>query len=121
MKDKNNDKEIFKEKLLLNGFKLVAVEEINKLPTDKKAFLLKTKNKKLQRELKRWASKNDVVILINPERIKHKHCKRLFAFVIDDEFKNQMPEEKHVTRKLIDAQEDRDSIKDFLNIHTTSK
>jgi len=53
MSNKDNEKEVFEEQLLLNGFKLVAVEKYSKLPFDKKAFLLKTQNKELERDLSR--------------------------------------------------------------------
>src|SRR6056297_1550458 len=116
MDDKDNDKKIFEEKLLLNGFKLVAIEEIDKLPAGKRAFLLKTKDKKLQRELKRWASKNDVVMLINPPKITYNQCKKLFAVVVDDACRDQFEYKHKLKDKFISGNADLESIKDFLEI-----
>lgn len=116
MINKDNEKEVFEEQLLLNGFKLMAVEEFSKLPSDKKAFLLKTQNNELERDLRRWASKNNVVILINPEKIIYDHCKRMFALVVDHELKDQLPEIEFLKEGLIHSHHDLESIKDFLRI-----
>ena len=115
MINKDNEK-VFEEQLLSNGFKLVAVEEYSKLPIDKKAFLLKTQNKELKRDLRRWASQNDVVILIHPEKTEYEQCKRMFALVVDHELKDQLPEIESVKEGLIHTHHDLESIKDFLRI-----
>lgn len=116
MDNEDNARKIFEEQLLLNGFKMVAVEEYSKLPSDKKAFLLKTQSRKLERELKRWASRNNSVILLNPVKIDYEHGKRMFALVVDEDLKDQLPELESVKERLINSHHDVESIKDFLRI-----
>jgi len=110
----DNEKEVFEEQLLLNGFNLVAVEECSKIPSDKKVFLLKTQDRELERDLRRWASKNNVVILVNPEKTEYEHCNRMFALVVDHELKDQLPVIESVKEGLIHTHHDLESIKDFL-------
>lgn len=110
------DDELLREKLLLNGFKITAVQEFNKLPSDKKAFLLQTNQKHLRKKLQQWAYENDVVMLINPQKITYNQCKRLFAFVVDDTFRDQFEYKHKLKDKFIIDDTDLESIKDFLEI-----
>jgi len=100
-----NSKDDFEEHLIELGLELVAVKNSDDIPYNKKAFLLITTDKIVKRKLFKWAKENNVIVLYNPDEIEYAHCKRLFAFVIDEDLKNdfQFPEfliDKYLTTNL---------------------
>jgi len=100
-----NSKDDFEEHLIELGLELVAVKNADDIPYNKEAFLLITTDKIIKRKLFKWAKQNNVIVLFNPDEIEYAHCKRLFAFVIDEDLKNdfQFPEfliDKYLTTNL---------------------
>ena len=100
-----NSKDDFEEHLIELGLELVAVKNSDDIPYNKEAFLLITADKIIKRKLFKWAKQNNVIVLYNPDEIEYAHCKRLFAFVIDEDLKNdfQFPEfliDKYLTTNL---------------------
>ncbi|MCP4549773.1 MAG: hypothetical protein GY835_25235 [bacterium] len=77
------DEDLFGEFLLEHGFEMVATRELSDLPKDKDVVLLHTSNKNLFKRLKRWARRNEAMILYDPEG----DCRGLdlLAVVIDSE------------------------------------
>lgn len=113
LKNKEDD-ELFMEFLLVNGFKMVATKNISSIQGNKPAILLQTENKQLFKDLKKWAWKNDVVILYNPLQHDFEISKRLYAFVIDSDFVSNFPFPELLNGKYIKAEMEFDLLEDIL-------
>ena len=109
-----NTDDKFEEYLFELGLELVAVKNSNDIPNNKDAFLLITRNKRLKKDLFKWAKLNNVVILFNPDEIEYTHCKSLFAFVIDTELKNDFPFPEFLIDKYLTTNLEIELLEDFL-------
>lgn len=102
------------DRWLKKHFKLSGVIEFESIPENKCACLLITKNDRLRHQVMNTGLKNDFVVLFNPEIIKSEHCRRMFAFIMDEEYYNIFPYPEFLDNKYIDIKFGIDIIRDLL-------
>jgi len=83
------------------GFELVATRDVESLPEGKDVVLLHTSNEQLFKGLKRWARRNDAVILYDPE--EECHDLDLLAVVMDSELLGNISIPSTPTERFINS------------------
>ena len=110
-----DDDDLFNEFLILNGFKLVATENMDDVPPDKNVLILHSKSKGLFRKLKRWAYGTNSIIIFNATNNNFDNLQNIVAVVIDKELLEINPMPDNLWNPVIPAELEIELIENILN------
>jgi len=113
LEDNGKSYDSFHEMLESMGFKKVVVEEIQKIPKDKKVILFLSSDENLFRTLKRWVYKHEDLIIFRKDFQIPDKIQNLIAIIIDEDKMKNIP--RHLQNLCIKSIADYDLIVNTLD------